>query len=833
MVMEESDMELASESIPVPQIQEPVVDTVKRNNKPGVSRGKPRLRKKALHASILKQMEFYFSDANLNKDRYLSGLLKENPYVGLEVFTRFNKLRELTTDTNRIAKALQGSTMLKVSEDGTKVCRLTPIQKKEDIDQCTIYVQNLPPDADHDWLISIFSKYGSVEYVSIPRYRINRKIKGFAFVEFDKPSSAEECIKTFRKKKGVLPSYISPNELLSITTFDEPNKDAVVEVINSKTKIKLKDNENEKTFNEEVGNISRKGLRLKRLTTEEEETETKDNMCEMDTEDNISKQNSKKRKSLEKSVMDESDVKIKKKKKEAADQNITDQDEEKKISKSESEDKNNTLDNETDATDNNGKQKFKKRKYSSEKLFVPDESQEKDIKVKKKKKATDQNITYQQNEKEKVLKEESKDKDNTCDNDVAYNNDRQSSKKEIYALEKSLVADESDVKVKKRRKTVDRSTINQQDEKEMVPKEESEDKTNVYDDETDTAGNNGRQSLKKRKLVPEKSYIKDERNSKVTGNSIEKEIPNKNRNKVTEKKKRRLTINDIITIEDNGGEAVKKECQKSAINSNKNETTELEYSHEADDNDEASALLQIEKHSTSDFGARNSDIEETSDERKKKKNRKKRSKIQDNDICSKIGLQIMAKSDWKRLRNRYLDLQRYKMKQLKVHLRKAEVERDGIIKNGYHDKTGQTNTLHNKLKHENDNETLEEKSCGRVNYAPGIIVKIEMDEPCTDTQSFKMELKDNNSIKYVDVIADSCEAYIRCDTAEAAQTFAQQSYEGRHLTILEGDEEKLYWDKIAEDRMEKLSKKKRVKQRGRDKLLKRAEKELGKCIKFD
>ncbi|KAG5322077.1 LARP7 protein, partial [Acromyrmex heyeri] len=616
MVMEESDMELASESIPVPQIQEPIVDTVKRNNKPGVSRGKPRLRKKALHASILKQMEFYFSDANLNKDRYLSGLLKENPYVDLEVFTRFNKLRELTTDTNRIAKALQGSTMLKVSEDGTKVCRLTPIQKKRDIDQCTIYVQNLPPDADHDWLISIFSKYGLVEYVSIPRYRSNRKIKGFAFVEFDKPSSAEECIKTFRKKKGVLPSYISPNELLSITTFDEPNKDAVIE----------------------------------------------------------------------------------KKKKEAADQNIIDQDEGKKISKSESEDKNNTLDNETDATDNNGKQKFKKRKYSSEKLFIADESQEKDIKVKKKKKATDQNIT------------------------------------------------------------------------------------------------------------------------KVTGNSIEnQEIPNKNRNKVTEKKKRRLTLNDTITTENNDGEAVKKECQKSAINSNKNETTELEYPHE-DDNDESSALLQTEKHSTSDFGARNSDIEETNDERKKKKNRKKRSKIQDNDICSKIGLQIMAKLDWKRLRNRYLDLQRYKMKQLKMHLRKAEVERDGIIKNGYHDKTGQINTLHDKSKHENDNETFEEKSCGRVNYASGIIVKIEMDEPCTDTQN---------------IIADSCEAYIRCDTAEAAQTFAQQSYEGRHLTILEGDEEKLYWNKIAEDRMEKLSKKKRVKQRGRDKLLKRAEKELGKCIKFD
>lgn len=47
------------------------------------------------------------------------------------------------------------------------------------------------------------------------------------------------------------------------------------------------------------------------------------------------------------------------------------------------------------------------------------------------------------------------------------------------------------------------------------------------------------------------------------------------------------------------------------------------------------------------------------------------------------------------------------------------------------------------------------------------------------------------------------------------------------------DEEKSYWDKIARDRKEKLSAKQRVKQRGRDKLLKRAEKKLGKCIKFD
>lgn len=438
-----------------------------------------------------------------------------------------------------------------------------------------------------------------------------------------------------------------------------------------------------------------------------EETENKDNVHEMDIGDNNSKSNFKKRKySSEKSfVSDESDTKVKKKKKEAADQNTTDQqDERKKVSKSELEDRDSTCDNEIDATDNNARQNSKKRKYS-EKSSIADES---DIKVKKKKKAADQITTHQQNEKEKV---EPDDKDNSYDNeiDAVHNSNRQSSKKEKYVPEKSLVADESDVKVKKRRRTADQITTDQQNEKE--------------------------------KLTPEKSCIKDEKDIKVTGNSnIEnQESPSKNRPKITEKKKRRLTVNDTIIAEDISGEAVKKECQKPATNSNKNKTTEMDL-HEGDESNEKNALLQTEKHSTSDFGTRNSDIEETSDERKKKKNRKKRSKIQDNDICSKIGLQIMAKSDWKRLRNRYLDLQRYKMSQLKVHLRKAEVERGGIMtKNGYHDKTGQNNTLHDKSRCENDNEKLEKvESCGRVNYAPGIIVKIEMDEPCTDLQSFKV-----------------------------------------------------------------------------------------------
>ncbi|XP_036144005.1 la-related protein 7-like [Monomorium pharaonis] len=761
-----------------------------------------------LHASIRKQMEFYFSDSNLSKDRFLSKLLQENPYVDLEVFTRCNKLKELTTDehmitANKIAKALQESTMLKVSEDGTKVCRVTPIQTKENVDQCTIYVQNLPPGADHDWLISAFSKYGTVDYVSIPRYKSNNKIKGFAFVEFDTPSHAQKCLKTFQKKGYVLPTHASPTELLSISTFKQSKSDIIIGVLvdDSKAKKKLKENE-EEAFNEE--------------------TDSKDNLCKV-IEDNNSKQSKKRKHSLEKlHVVDENDIKVKKDKKEIATQNIVDQQDKKgKVLKAEFEVKvkDNPCDTEIHVTDNGDKRNFKRKKYS-EKLSVKDEY---DIKIKKEE--VHKSTTNRRNK--KVLKKDSEGKKNIYDNEInAADGNKENIKEEKCVLEK-LQVDESDTKAKKRKKTKDETITDWQSEKEQVPTEELEDKNNNHSNEIDTTDN--RQNPKKRK-ISEKSYSKDERDK---GNTENQE---NSRNKITEKKKRRHTVNDTITVEDISGEAIKEECQKPVTSSNKNKT-KFEHSFNEDENIETNVLSQTVKHSIRDFGTSSSDIEETN-KRKKKKNRKKRNKILDNDIYSKIGLQIMAKSDWKHLRNKYLDFQRHKMSQLKRHLRKAEGEKGGIMTKWYQEDWSVIHIIR-KSEHaldelicENDGEkpNREEKSYGRVNYAPGIIVKVEMDEPCTNVRSFKMELR-NNSVKYIDVTTDSCEAYVRFDTAEAAQAFTQKSYEGKHFIVLEGDEEKIYWEKISKDRMEKLSRKgSRPKS---TKLLKRAEKELEKCTKFD
>ncbi|XP_076278198.1 la related protein 7 [Lasioglossum baleicum] len=601
MVMEEqqTDMELDSERVPVPQVQKTGenshVETV--NNMTSVSRGKPRLRKKALHAAILKQMEFYFSDANLNKDRFLSGLIKDDPYVDLNIFIRFNKIRELTTDINRINKAIQSSVILSTSEDGTKVRRVTPIVMKENTDECTVYVQNLPPDADHEMLSAIFAQYGSVEYVSVPKYKQTKKIKGFAFVEFDTPESAAKCLKAFQKKGCVLPSHSAPDKLLSITTFDDAEKDVTMQGRQTKS------NENKRCLEDDVN-------------------------------------------------MDESEC--------------GEADEDKTL---ESNEGNETLNCSLELQENKDQKKVKKRKHQT------------------------------------TESSEAVEAENETDNEVT------------------------------------------------TAKKKFKHSTDVQSDEIEQ------------------------------NNEAHSDVPVDNVSKKSSKRKKSMSIS------------------KELNNSTENEQV-----------------------ATEDSMIATADEQEDINEKKKKRKRKRRSKTED--ISVSMGLQVMAKKEWKHLRNKYLELQRSKMKQLKQHLRKT---RWNQWSNYEKNKPEKEEANEKEKTNKQDNTTT---SC-RFSFTPGVIVKIEMDKPCSDPKGFKMELKSNNLVKYIDVSEGSFIAFVRCDTTEGAQTFAQKSDEERHMTILEGKEERDYWDKISHDREEKLGKKIRPKQRGRTKLLKKAEKELGKHIKFD
>ncbi|CAD7093975.1 unnamed protein product [Hermetia illucens] len=188
-------------------------------NKPKQSK-KARQRKKSYFNAIRKQMEFYFGDANLSKDRFLRKLIEEDPYVPLSTFMTFNKIKKLAKSVEDITKALKNSELLEVNGNLTGVRRRSEIPEVHDADDKTVYVESLPQDVDHDWAIKAFSRFGAVAYVSLPKYKNSNKLKEFGFVEFEAVSSVEKALKAFRAFNGVLCyETTKPEELMSVQSF--------------------------------------------------------------------------------------------------------------------------------------------------------------------------------------------------------------------------------------------------------------------------------------------------------------------------------------------------------------------------------------------------------------------------------------------------------------------------------------------------------------------------------------------------------------------------------------------------------------------------------------
>lgn len=514
------------------------VETIENEDVP-----KKRGRKKQLYKNILSQMEFYFSASNLAKDRWLSQKLENENAVPLTEFLRFNKIRALTEDVNDLAKALKKSEIIAVTDD-MKVKRTQPVKFKENEDDYIIYIEQVPTDADHEWLSNIFSRYGKIDYISIPKFKNSNKTKGFAFIEFANVESAEKAVQEYKNNGNYLSTEIEPAELMSIATYEEPNK---VE--------KLVDDES--------------------------------NVCE-----------------------------------------------------------------------------------ASEVLPVVSES-------------------------------ESTDKD---------------------------------IKLLKRRKKSNSPEENRRPPEKKSKVEERNEDENIEKDET-------------------------------KANESEKDEP-----KVNESEK----------------------------DDNKTNTVECEEVNNPE-------------------------------ESRKKKNRKKKSKKKKNgDAMEHSDLQVLSKKDWKRLRSKYLNMQKEKMKQLKKHIFLARKKAENTKQNGAfkkNDKPPQKNEI---IK---GGKNTEEKKEGN-SFAPGLIVKVKFHEPAIEVKELKIGLRKNNGAVFVDVKEGDSSMHVRFASPEAALEYCEHSSWPKSK-VLKGEKEVAYWNKIQEERQGKLSKNVKKKERGKDKLMRKAENILRKHITFD
>lgn len=122
-------------------------------------------------------------------------------------------------------------------------------------------------------------------------------------------------------------------------------------------------------------------------------------------------------------------------------------------------------------------------------------------------------------------------------------------------------------------------------------------------------------------------------------------------------------------------------------------------------------------------------------EKKKKKKRKRNNHNHEVIKAANLGLQVMGKKSWKKLRNKYLELQRAKMKQLKQHMRNARWNQWGEK---------------NKMECEIEENAINKKDnpASNLEFTPGVIVKVELNQACIDPKGFKVKFLIISSLRF-------------------------------------------------------------------------------------
>ena len=79
-----------------------------------------------LYQNIIRQIEYYFGDVNMMRDKFLKGeITKDQGWIPLSVLITFKRLKSLTTDFKTIVNALKTSSsgLVEIDEIDNKVRR--------------------------------------------------------------------------------------------------------------------------------------------------------------------------------------------------------------------------------------------------------------------------------------------------------------------------------------------------------------------------------------------------------------------------------------------------------------------------------------------------------------------------------------------------------------------------------------------------------------------------------------------------------------------------------------------------------------------------------------
>lgn len=173
---------------------------------------------------ILKQVEFYFSDANLPRDRFLQEELKKNDegWIALSVIASFKRMQSLSDDLEVIAAAVEASSLLEVSEDKLFIRRKVALpEHSTDNMKTTLMIRGFSTDCTLEQLEEFFAGIVSngSDGISAIRLRRHPKTKAFKGSVFLHLNSEEETLRIAEMKTLVHGG--ESIEVLGMTAFLE------------------------------------------------------------------------------------------------------------------------------------------------------------------------------------------------------------------------------------------------------------------------------------------------------------------------------------------------------------------------------------------------------------------------------------------------------------------------------------------------------------------------------------------------------------------------------------------------------------------------------------
>lgn len=151
-----------------------------------------------LDKKIAQQLEYYFSDVNVIKDKFLlEEFKKDDGWVKISVLLKFVRLKELSNDEDKIVSALKqfNSDIVELDEEKKQVRRKHPIpdadELKKQIELRTVHISGFPSDYSFENLRSYCNQFGEVESVAMRRHFKTRFFKGCIHAVFKNEASVK------------------------------------------------------------------------------------------------------------------------------------------------------------------------------------------------------------------------------------------------------------------------------------------------------------------------------------------------------------------------------------------------------------------------------------------------------------------------------------------------------------------------------------------------------------------------------------------------------------------------------------------------------------------